>query len=156
MDINTYAELENQMNKICESVINSVSDRMLQDLKDIIKRDTYGSHGRNVVYESTYEFLNAWEWTPIKQATKTLSAELFYHWQNMRTEPTSYTHVDYVSGADNRERLADILNIQGLEPGNPIAVFRYSFWNEYILNMFISGKIDSYFTQEFSKFNIKK
>ena len=156
MDIATYQQLELEMAKICEVVINNVSEQMLSDLKEIIKRDTYESHPANKVYESTYEFLNAWEWTPIKKATKQLSSELFYHWQTMKTNPATYSHVDYLTGQDTRERLADILNIQGLEPGNPIAVFRYSFWNEYVVDMFLSGKIDLYFSREFGKFGIKR
>jgi len=156
MDISTYSELENQMNKICESVVDSVSELMLRDLKEIIKKETYGSHGRNVVYESTFEFLEAWEWTPIRKATKELSRQLFYHWQTLKTNPATYTHVDYISGRDNREQLAEILNINGMEPGNPIAVFRYSFWNSYIVNMFLGGDILKYFDQEFGKLGIKR
>jgi hypothetical protein len=156
MAMNTYEELTAETNRICEIAINNVTKLMLQDLKAVIMRDTYNSHSPNVVYDPSYEFLNAWEWTPVQKAMKSVSTELFYNWREMKTDPATYKHVDYISGADNRERLASILNIQGLEPGNPIAVFRYSFWNEYILDMGMGGKAMSYFDREFGKFNIKR
>ncbi len=165
MDITTYDQLENQMNKICEEVILKVSDKILKNLKDTIKRDVYKGHGPNVMYpdfdENNSEFYNAWEWEQIETKAKSLSRTMFYNWQGMTTEPRSYRHIDYLSGRDSREKLPEILNINGFDmgingEGNPISRERRVFWNEFILDMTVSGQISNWFVEEFSKFGIKR
>ena len=156
MDITNEDTLVKVMGDICNDVIEKVSVKILNKLKETIKRDTYESHSPNVVYEPSMEFMNAWEWKPVQKAVKSLSTELFYHWQTMKTDPKTYKHIDYVSMQDNREKLADILNINGLEPGNPIAVFRYSFWNNFIADMTFGGEIMTMFDKEFASYGIKR
>lgn len=156
MDITSYSQLEEQLNKICELVIDNVSGLILRDLRNFIQKYTYESHSANRVYERSGEFENAWQWKEIQKVTKSLSKELFYNWQEMSVDRMTYKHIDYLSERDNREYLASILNINGLEEGNPIAVFRWSFWNNFIVEMTLSGTALSYFDSEFGKFNIKR
>ncbi len=164
MDITTYSQLENQLNQICEQVILKVSDLVLKNLKETIKIDVYGSHGRNKVYrdfsENDSEFYNAWEWKQVEKSSKNISREMFYAWQKMSVQPKSYIHTDYITSQDTRERLSEILNINGYDDGvgegNPFSVQRYSYWNNFIVEMFLSGTLLGFFDSEFGKFGIKR
>jgi len=165
MDITTYSQLEEQLNKICESVINKVSDAILKNLKDTIKRDIYDAHGPNRVYrsfsENDSEFYNAWEWGQIEKSSKQISREMLYAWQKMKVEPRSYIHTDYLSGQDTREKLAEILNVNGFDQGingdgNPISRQRYSYWNAFIVDMTLGGGVLKYFDQYFGELGIRR
>lgn len=156
MDIFNYQQLESEMNKICEDVINTVSTKMLDNLKDVIMRDVYLSHPINRVYIPTYEFLNSFQWENIVKNTKNISKTLFYNWMEMRSDPTKFIHAQYPSGEDTREILADILNINGIDTSSPIGVERHAYFNEYLTDMFLGGHILQLFDDAFSVYGIHR
>ncbi len=167
MDIFNYSQLESEMNKICEEVINNVSNKILADLQVRIRDDVYLFHGANRMYEMpsakpSGEFIRAFKWDKLQKSSKEITKTLFYDWESMTTnnEPGSYRHIDYITKQDTRSKLAEILNVNGLDDGlgmgNPLSVEKRAYWNEFIVNMFLGGDILKYFDQEMGKFGIKR
>ena len=54
IEVTSYEQLILEMEKIVEEVIASISDELLKELKEKILLDTYGSHGLNKIYNSSY------------------------------------------------------------------------------------------------------
>jgi hypothetical protein len=152
--IQNQGDLTNLLQGIAEEVINSVADKILAEVRDNIMKYVYELGGPNHYYmggtgEPSYQFLNAFKWEQMKKSITSVTRNLFYDWQGMTWDADSYFHADPERG-DQREQLADALNVEGFDNGFFGGKLRGSFWNQTIRDLF-SGTLDDWFKEELLK-----
>jgi len=145
--------------KASANVVHIVSDEMLGVLADDIMKYTYTDvHNEDYWNGSgvpTYEFLMAFKLTNVEQKLNEIVTELYYDWQSMDYDPDTYLH-GTPWGGDMRERLAEILNVDGVTGFSNKS--RKPYWDIFIKQMFDDGGIkklfDKYMKEEFAKIGI--
>lgn len=162
-DINNDAELIKILQSILEQVIEKVAKRVEFSLSTYIMRDVYHSHGVNAVYHDgsrtpTYEFLNAWKFTPtVKSGLLNLTKELYYDWNSMRFDGDSWLHGSNIEGwGDSRQYLAQILNGDTQLSSLWMTRQRKDYWDNFIEDLLDKKKLDNWFSEEFKKFGIRR
>ena len=144
--------MKEQLHKIMENIINDVSEKIFECLKQHIEQDMY--QPRNEVYvpsrgnTATYEFLNAFDLNSLKNKINSASRNIVYNWEGMHTWRENYTYTnssgkvvtrevpvhESVWGEDVREALFDILqnrNNRGCMPNRPVSYYK-DFWEEFV------------------------
>jgi hypothetical protein len=159
MPITNDAQLMGAISDVASNVVYSVSGDMLQILYDDIMKYTYEPLP-NVYYwngkgDPTFQFLEAFQLSGVKKNLNEIVTELFYNWENMEYDPGTYLHGSPFGG-DMRERLAEILNVDGTTGFSN--KMRQPYWDIFIKEMFDDGGIeklfDKYMTEEFRKIGI--
>jgi hypothetical protein len=101
----------------------------------------------NGTRNATFQFYRAFKWKKIEWGLMSIKRELFYDWQSMKFDPTTFLHADAL-GNDMREQLADILNINGTA-GRKL---REPFWDITINDLFINDGIKGLFDSALNKY----
>ena len=118
MDITDSGMLTQVLGSIAQTAIANISDKILLQLQNDIKRDTYShDYYPNHWYVGgsgipTFDFLRAWKWDAIKSEIGNVTRELYYDYFNMIYDPENYIHGDRTT--DRREELAEDLNVSGI------------------------------------------
>jgi hypothetical protein len=156
MPITNSAQMMTMMSDVASNVIRDVSGDMLQVLYDDIMKYTYDPLPNAYYWKGsgmpTFQFMEAFQLSNIQKNLNEIVSELFYNWESMEYDPDTYLHSSPFSG-DMRERLADILNVDGSTGfSNKI---RHPYWNNFIKEMFNEGGLeklfDKYMVEEFKK-----
>lgn len=132
-----------------EEALEAITEEVL-DLfrKEYIRKYVYNSHGSNVDYHAgsgvpTYEFENAWDWTPIRRQVNSLVTELWYNPSRLTFDADTFKHGSiYSRPEDVRASLMDILNKTGYSSSLWLSVSRdTAYWEQFLIDMFDSGKL---------------
>lgn len=132
-EIRNSTELNKAFQSVFQNVIETVSENTLKLLQDYIDEDTYQGM-ENEFYERTYQFRDvAWVRSSKGGITKYVS-NVAYNGMLMEAPDSSnpYKHGYLNQGIDNREVLADLLNIDGVVPNSIGNKIRKPFWNDFI------------------------
>jgi hypothetical protein len=152
MEIINDIQLATELTKLTETAINNVSDKVLTLLRDNIIKLVYElDYWPNRYYYDnsgipTYEFLNAFKWEAIKNNITDVSRLLFYDWLSMRTDPSTFLHSD-PNSSDNRESLAEALDVEGYDNGFLGGKLRGAYWKN-TMDELLSGTLDDWFRIE--------
>jgi hypothetical protein len=162
MDIPNDSVLVGVLNSIASDVINTVSDKILIQLKNDIERDVYlfGGFPNRFYYMGmgipTFQFEKSWKWDVIKQDLMSTVKTLFEDYMSMVFEPQNYLHGSELGG-DRRSELADDLNVSGIAKNSDFpGKERAPYWDNFIREMFDEGQIDAWFSEELSKLGFIK
>lgn len=157
-DIKNNTMLVKMLSKVASEVIFQVSSDMLEVLANDIMEYTYGVLPNAYYYNGTgmptFQFLEAFKLSDVQQKMNEIVTELYYDWQTMDYDPSTYLHGTTWSG-DLRQELADILNVSGYTGFSNKD--REPYWDIFIQDMFSGGLeklFDKYTKQEFKKFGI--
>lgn len=155
--IHTDDEFQNVFAPIVDEVMKLVTDRAYNLLIDHINKEVYGT-GVNIMYEPTYEFRDK-AWVKNIQAVAGAYVKKYIgaieYTPSMMQEPTSaypYRHGYYEYNIDNRDVLADLLNVEGVAKGMGNKQ-RHLFWDNYEKEL--SQKVGQWLYTEFNKKGIK-
>lgn len=139
--IENPVDLQRGLSNIAENVITSVSNDLLVKLKESIMQNVYLYDPRpNRVYYNgtgrpTYQFFNAFQLKAIQTTLTDVTRELFYNWQSMSVDTATFLHGNPREG-DLRERLAELLDVQGFDEGFFGGKLRNEFWTNFINEFF--------------------
>ena len=169
--IKNSIELERKLSKPAMKAIKEISESMIDILRKYIDVMTYGIPGGlpNAYYYNgskmpTFQFREAFQFSPIDFIFNEIETELFYNWEEMDYDGATFLH-GYID-VDNRAALADILNvntdeISQLGSAGDSAVLqkkREPYWDEFILRMFLDEELDKitdkYFKKNFGELGI--
>jgi hypothetical protein len=154
MNIINESMLTQALNSIAQIAIVNVSDKVLKQLQDDIKRDVYEhSYFPNFYYVGgsgipTFDFLRAWKWDAMKRDIMSATRELFYDYFNMIYDGENYIHGNRTT--DRREELAEDLNVSGsaLNQDFNTRKQRAPFWSNFLYEMFQEGQLETWFDEE--------
>lgn len=126
MNFKTPQQYKLAVEKILQNVINEIADEILEKLKQNIITYTYEyDYFPNKIYangsgEPTYEFLDSWFVDKASIIANQIVGEIFHNPMSMSAPSASqpYVHGNYRQGTDRRTRLADILNVSGVDSEN--------------------------------------
>ena len=136
-------------------------EKITKEVIEIFKKDyvmamVYNSHLPNVKYYNntrmpTYEFLDAWDWSQIKDEVTRLSTEMWFDSNKLGFNSNAFLHGSrYSTPEDVRENLMDILNKRGYSSSLWISVKRpKAYWDEFIKAMFNKGDLEKIITKHF-------
>ena len=144
------------MEKLATKAIERATDRILQKLKDQIKKDVYTE--KNDWYIRTGEFESAWMWDKIKVTGKSIVTQMFYDSSKV------HHNGNWVHGNPRKssvESLADILNLayNNYSSGYTSSLmfgkrhfshFRRPYWENFIEKMLDGRELDRILTEEFN------
>ena len=148
-------ELEKKLSKPITLSIKDVSKSMIILLRELINTMTYGMPEglpNNYYYDGTnmptFQFRNAFQFSPIDFVFNEVETELFYNWEEMDYDGDTQLH-GYID-VDNRERLAEILNVdteqvtQESLVGTAVVVQkkREPYWDEFIGRMYYEEELE--------------
>lgn len=140
--IENPVDLQRALTAIAKDVIGSVSNDLMKALQKRIMLDVYeyDPMPRRWYYDKTgrptFEFLRAFKWEDIKETLSEISKTLFYDYASMGYEPEKFKHGSKLFG-DLRERLADILNVNGMDSFNNWGGReRRAYWDNFINEFF--------------------
>ena len=151
---------DEELLKVFSGTIREIIRRVVLDilyvLQDYIIEYTYGELPNYIYYNKTgyptYQFLDAFTFSNIKQKLNNFISKLYYDWQTMDYDPDTLLHGDRESG-DLRQELADILNTD-IDLNKP----RSPYWDIFIADMFdkhgIENLFDKYTKLEFGKLGL--
>ena len=155
--IHTDDEFQNVFAPIVDEVMVAVTDRAYNLLIDHINKEVYGT-GVNLYYEPTYEFRDK-AWVKNVQAVageyvKKYIGAIEYMPNRMQPPSSAYPlrHGYYESNVDNRDVLADLLNVEGIAQGMGNKQ-RHLFWDNYEKEL--SQNLGQWLYTEFNKKGIK-
>jgi hypothetical protein len=156
MAVHNASELVQLMEKLATEAL----EKVVEDVLEIFKRDyimgmAYIKNPKE--YTRTFEFSEAWDFTPIKSSLLSLVTELWYDPSKMRTfDPDRFIHGSkYSSPPDVRDNLPAIL--EGKRSSLWISVDREKqFWQEFMVEMFSNGKLDSIISKRFREKGFEK
>jgi hypothetical protein len=154
--IKSPTQLNTSLNKIINDVMKEVSDDITNALQKRILLDTYQFGGPNKFYfkgtkKPTFEFLHSFKWHNIKKLADGITREMYYDYLSMRFDSYFFLHGSYAQG-DMRRKLADALNITGIDNGTMGGKERRPFWDNFIKEMFDGDDISYFFHIRFSKY----
>jgi len=164
MEITSELQLVGEMNKILETIINNVSNKVLELLQNRIREDVYEFGGYpNKFYLmgtglASGEFLRAWKWEGVKKQITSIVNKLWYDYLSMEYDPLNYKHGSFYGG-DRREELAEDLNVYGVALNSDFPINgkeRRPFWNNFLWGLFEENQLEKLFIEEFSNFGIIK
>lgn len=145
MNIKSEEELRAVLNVVISDVINKVSDRIIELLKENIKR--YAVNQPSDWYERTGEFENAFIWQDMKVELNGFSRKLIYDPSGMHFDPDTFTHGSPFGG-DATATLMDILNVEGFTSSLNWK-FSHPYWSITISQLIDGRLIDNWFKEEF-------
>jgi len=156
MTINNPTQLAQTMERLAREAL----EKVVEDVLEIFKRDyimgiAYIKNPKE--YTRTMEFAEAWDFTPIKSNVLSLVTELWYDPSKMKTfDPDRFIHGSkYSSPPDVRDNLPAIL--EGKRSSLWISVDREKqFWQEFMVEMFGNGTLDSIITRRFKEKGFEK
>jgi len=161
MDIVNDEILNQILISSAEKIISSVSDKILTQLQDDIKRDIYThDYFPNKYYVAgsgipTFDFLRAWKWDVIRTDIMTTTRELYYDYLSMVYDPENFIHGNRTM--DKREELADDLNVSGIANNSDFGrKERAPFWSNFLYEMLEEGQLESWFDEEFESMGFIK
>ena len=159
--VNNDTELILAFEKDLDEIIENVTEKVLQDLKDIIQNVVYDPYTQKVQeYQRTMQFKDSWEKDQINSFKPSLNGveienRVFNNFTKMLFVPLLYQHGSDLSG-DISKYLAEILN-EGktgsiFGSANPPAWWRTDrpFWDVFIQQM-NNGSVFRYIEQEFNR-----
>ena len=149
MPIQNDMQLASILNSLAQIAISNVSDKVLFQLQEDIKRDVYThSYFPNRYYVGgsgipTFDFLRAWKWNQMKTDITSVVKELFYDYFNMLYDPENFIHGN--RNFDRREELADDLNVSGpaLHQDFSTKKERAPLWSNLLYEMFPEGQLET-------------
>jgi len=166
-------DLEILLEKVAEEIIEEVAEDVMENLRSQILDNVYTiaswyapDDNMKPTGEPTWEFLNSWNWKPLKKTLKTMSKKLFYDYAGtgMSNNSRRWIHGSPIPGyADSRKNLEDILNnkftgynygptsslVDGA--GNYFSHERTPYWESFIRDMIDNGGLEILFDIAFYK-----
>jgi hypothetical protein len=156
-DIKNNNQLVKLFSTIATAIIFQVSEEVLEILRKNIEDYTYGELPNIEYYDGTgkptYQFLNAFEFTKIKKQLNTVLTELWYDWMSMEYDGETWLHG--YPGEDNRQTLADILNVDDYLGFSSHGKPRKPYWDITINELFNGGRLEKLF-DDYTEFEFKK
>lgn len=155
--IKNGVELEKKLSKPITLSIKDISKSMIAVLRELINEMTYGmpeglpnAYYYNESGMPTFQFRNAFQFSPIDFVFNEVETELFYNWEEMDYDGATQLH-GYID-VDNRARLAEILNVdteeiiqENIEGNKTVArKKREPYWDEFIMRMFLEDEIGKF------------
>lgn len=142
--------------EITEEVCKNVTNRAYDLLIKHINSDVYNT-GINKQYEPSYQFRDkAWVKDHVVQALNKYVSSIVYTPENMdapsQSNPWRHGYYSTEGTVDNRERLAEILNVVGEDEGFGHKR-RNAFWDNFIKEL--NEKIGGWFYTEYNNKGIK-
>ena len=157
--IKNQAELQQVIEKLAEEALEKIADRVLTEFqRDYIAKYVYIDSPK--MYQRTFDFLRAWDWTPVKKEIMTLSKTMWYNPGKVSPDIDKYQHGSIYSRPEIViSSLMDILNKQGrsssLWLSNGVNR-KEAYFDKFIEDFFDGGRLEKIITQEFSKRGFKK
>ena len=152
-------ELLNIMKVAATKALNGITKEVIDIFKEeYIMKMIYEQHMPNVKYHAdtrtpTYEFKNAWDWTPIKDDVTKLSTMLWYNPDKLNFNNETFLHGSvYSTPEDVRASLMIILDKRGRSSSlwlSSTANRKKAYWQEFIKTMFDNGGLTKIVTRHF-------
>ncbi len=146
-------QIESEMMKIGERVIERVSERILSDF---IKDYVLGIYkpSKKLYHNSGVKFKDAWDWKPIVKSSYSISKEMFYDYERTNSEPTAFDDdeprwsgfgihgsLHWEDTTDVRELMPAIMN-EEYKSTHPMTYDRpYQYWDKFIAEYVDGGKL---------------
>ena len=158
--ITNEAELMIALNEIVAEVMPSIQKNISDELdKNILQYVYFEDYYPNKYYYNktgipTFGFRKAFQWEDDPLSRAAISKILYYNWESMVSDPSTYLHGDPKHG-DNREELADDLNVSGYDNGILGGKIRARYW-DITMDDLLSGTIENWFKTQFASYGIIK
>jgi hypothetical protein len=145
--IKNDGELLAILGTVIEDVINNVSDKAIQLLRDDIEK--YAVNQPSDWYERTNEFENAFRWDDLAINLTNFSRRLFYDPTTMATyDANNFIHGSpFTNGGDARDNLADILNVENYTSSLHWKL-SHPYWDIFVSQLIDGGQLDVWFKEE--------
>lgn len=157
---------EGELKSIMEQKASEALERVAKRVIDIFKKDyilKYVYTDNPKQYTATFDFLNAWNWTPLKKEITKISKEMWYNPDLMFHSDISdgkYQHGSkYGSPPLAIKELMEILD----KTGRSSSLFlsngvnrKGAYFKEFENDMFGGGMLEKIITEEFSKVGFVK
>ena len=147
-------QLNQVMQKLAGEALEAVADRVLTEFqRDYVAKYAYTDSP--AMYQRTYDFLRAWDWTPLKKELMRLSKEMWYNPGKVDANIDKYQHGSIYSTPEIiSASLMKILNKAGrsssLWLSNGVDR-KEAYWEKFLEDFFAGGKLERIIFQEFSK-----
>jgi hypothetical protein len=171
-----------KLKPIVDSVLEDVSGKVLNLLKEHIYRDVYRlEYFPNKIYHGTsyedkmgggkstfhsyptFQFLDAWKLSDMKNVVNGSVKELFYDWSGMDFDAETWLHGS--KWGDARENLAEILNVYGYTSSlmvssvvghyvpndRPFSKLRAPYYELFLVDLFVKGELITMFVEAFAE-----
>ena len=154
MEIKNEQGLKKVMEKLVDEALEDASDEVIEIFKkDYILKYVYIDNPK--MYQRTNDFLNAWNWTPIKKEINKISKEMWYNPGMMSSNIDLYQHGSVYSRPpvviaslmeilDKAGRSSSLWLSNGVDRKEP-------YWKKFIEDMFKGGMLDKILAKHFSK-----
>lgn len=130
-------------------------DQTTQEVIKIFRNDyllKYAYIDNPVEYQRTLEFYNAWKWSEVKKDLLSLTTELYYNADDVKTfdaerfiHGSKYSNPNFVG--DNLPAI-----LEGKQSSLWISVYRpIKFWEKFIQDMLDNGGLEKILTKHFSE-----
>ena len=142
------------MQKLAGEAIEAVADRVLTEFqRDYIAKYVYTDSPS--MYQRTYDFIRAWDWTPLKIEITKLTKEMWYNPGKVDPNIDKYQHGSIYSTPEIViASLMDILNKTGrsssLWLSNGVDR-KEAYFDKFLEDFFAGGKLERIVFQEFTK-----
>lgn len=147
------------METLAEQALEKAADRILTEFqRDYIAKYVYTNSPQ--MYQRTYDFLRAWDWTPIKRELKSISKTMWYNPGKVDTNIDKYQHGSiYSTPPSVISSLMEILDKKGrsssLWLSNGVNR-KEAYWQKFIEDFVEGGRMNKILTEEFKKVGLKK
>lgn len=155
MEIKNESDLTRILEKLAGEAIEKASKKVIDKFKkDYVLKYVYDTNPK--AYERTWDFLNAWDWTPLKKEIKRISKEMWFN-------PGKITHTNiddgfYQHGSKYSKPEIVIASIMEIldKKGRTSSLWlsnntnrKEAYWQKFIEDMFDGGELSKIIEEEF-------
>lgn len=166
MNITNDADLQRVMKSILKDILSTVSKKVLKHLQENLRKYIYSDVP--LMYERTWQFYNAWNFSKIEETVNALTTELWYDSDKVQYNPEKWQHGNRQKSS--KEKLMEILNQYGpkspgftsrgkmdYETGRRVKkALKGFYWDKTVSELFDGGLIQQWFELEATKYNIRR
>lgn len=159
MAIKNEQELKKLMESLAGEAIEKATDRILTEFqRDYIAEYVYINNPK--MYERTFDFVRAWDWTPIRKEMNKISTTMWYNAGKMDYNIDKFQHGSIYSRPEVViASLMEILDKKGrsssLWLSNGVNR-KEAYFQKFIKDFFEGGKLNKILSEEFKKVGFTK
>jgi hypothetical protein len=150
MDITNQQDLQKLMLTLAEEALDLTTEEVIRLFRNNYLK-LYAYIANPQMYERTYEFYKAWQWSEVKKDVKSLATELYYNSDDVKTfDAERFIHGSKYSKPENvSDTLPEIL--EGKKSSLWLSVYRpIKFWEKFLEDMLDSGQLEKILYKHFS------
>ena len=155
-DLELIAALNDITNEVMPVVQKNISEELDKNIMSLVYELDYfpNKYYYNKTGQPTWQFRHAFQWMDDPMSMAGISKILYYNWGSLQADEATYLHADPTHG-DNREMLAEYLDVEGYDNGILGGKLRGAYWKNTMDDL-LSGTIEGWIKKEFSNYGITK